>query len=162
MRSKTHERALVQAPARLRANVPSYRLRAASYVLRRGVEGVERVQLTERQAHIGFAQHGAKRLTFKRCLLAFLWAQFAFLLQAFFFQIKRKCRNAESVKSLIIVGREGSKPIINNLQLLRPCIGYADNGQPQGLSLRSVKSKISCRLRGNGASSHRTLQVARQ
>ena len=37
---------------------------------------------------------------------------------AFLFQIKRKCRNAESVKSLIIVGREGSKPIINNLQLL--------------------------------------------
>ena len=36
MRSKTHEPALVQAPARLRANVPSYRLRAASYVLRHG------------------------------------------------------------------------------------------------------------------------------
>ena len=32
-----------------------------------------------------FSQHGAKRLTFKRCLLAFLWAQFAFLLQAFSF-----------------------------------------------------------------------------
>ena len=42
---------------------------------------------------------------------------FAFLLQAFSFSNK-KCRNAESVKSLIIVGREGSKPIINNLQLL--------------------------------------------
>ena len=41
MRSKTHEHALVQAPARLRANVPSYRLRAVSYVLRRGVAGVE-------------------------------------------------------------------------------------------------------------------------
>ena len=54
----------------------------------------------------------------------------------FLFQIKRKCRNAESVKSLIIVGREGSKPIINNLQLLWPCIGYADSGQPRGLSLQ--------------------------
>ena len=32
-----------------------------------------------------FSQHGAKRLTFKRCLLAFLWAQFAFLLQVFSF-----------------------------------------------------------------------------
>ena len=41
-----------------------------------------------------------------------------FFCRRFLFQIKRKCRNAESVKSLIIVGREGSKPIINNLQLL--------------------------------------------
>ena len=45
LRSKTHERALVQAPARLRANVPSCRLRVASYALRRGVAGVEREQL---------------------------------------------------------------------------------------------------------------------
>ena len=37
-----------------------------------------------------FSQHGAKRLTFKRCLLAFLWAQFAFLLQAFTFLNKKK------------------------------------------------------------------------
>ena len=37
-----------------------------------------------------FSQHGAKRLTFKRCLLAFLWAQFAFLLQAFSFSNKKK------------------------------------------------------------------------
>ena len=41
-----------------------------------------------------------------------------FFYRCFLFQTKRKCRNAESVKSLIIVGREGSKPIINNLQLL--------------------------------------------
>ena len=41
-----------------------------------------------------------------------------FFCRRFLFQIKRKCRNAESVKSLIIVGREGSKSIINNLQLL--------------------------------------------
>ena len=41
LRSKTHEHAFVQAPARLRANVPSCRLRAASYVLRRGVAGVQ-------------------------------------------------------------------------------------------------------------------------
>ena len=40
LRSKTHERALVQAPARLRANVPSCLLRRATYVLRRGVAGV--------------------------------------------------------------------------------------------------------------------------
>ena len=40
LRSKTHERAFVQAPARLRANVPSNQLRAVSLVLRRGVTGV--------------------------------------------------------------------------------------------------------------------------
>ena len=40
LRSKTHEHAPVQAPARLRANVPSRLLRATSYVLRRGVAGV--------------------------------------------------------------------------------------------------------------------------
>ena len=48
-----------------------------------------------------FSQHGAKRLTFKRCLLAFLWAQFAFL-----FQIKRKCRNAGNIKYSTVAGRE--------------------------------------------------------
>ena len=41
LRSKTHEPTPVQAPARLRANVPSCQLRAASYVLRRGVAGVQ-------------------------------------------------------------------------------------------------------------------------
>ena len=37
-----------------------------------------------------FSRHGVKRLTFKRCLLAFLWAQVAFLLQAFSFSNKKK------------------------------------------------------------------------
>ena len=37
-----------------------------------------------------FSRHGAKRLAFKRCLLAFLWAQVAFLLQAFSFSNKKK------------------------------------------------------------------------
>ena len=37
-----------------------------------------------------FSRHGAKRLTFKRCLLAFLWTQFAFLLRAFSFSNKKK------------------------------------------------------------------------
>ena len=49
-----------------------------------------------------FSQHGAKRLTFKRCLLAFLWAQFAFL-----FQIKRKCRNAGYIYYPVRVRSEG-------------------------------------------------------
>ena len=42
-----------------------------------------------------FSQHGAKRLTFKRCLLAFLWAQFAFLLQAFSFSKKENAETRE-------------------------------------------------------------------
>ena len=58
-----------------------------------------------------FSQHGAKRLAFKRCLLAFLWAQVAFLLQAFSFLNKKKIRNAESIKVLIIVGRESRRHI---------------------------------------------------
>jgi hypothetical protein len=62
LRSKTHEHAFVQAPARLRANVPSNQSRVASYVLRRGVAGVERVQHAERQAHIGFAQQNCLHL----------------------------------------------------------------------------------------------------
>ena len=59
-----------------------------------------------------FSQHGAKRLTFKRCLLAFLWAQFAFLLQAFSFSNKRKCRNAGSIKYSIVARREGRVQIL--------------------------------------------------
>ena len=54
-----------------------------------------------------FSQHGAKRLTFKRCLLAFLWAQFAFLLQAFSFSNKKKMPKRGEYNSLIMVGREG-------------------------------------------------------
>ena len=99
-----------------------------------------------------FRSMAQKDLLLSDACLPFCGHSLLFFCRRFLFQIKRKCRNAESVKSLIIVGREGSKPIINNLQLLRPCIGYADIGQPQGLSLRSVKSKISYRLRGNGAS----------
>ena len=47
-----------------------------------------------------FSQHGAKRLTFKRCLLAFLWAQFAFLLQAFSFSNKKKMPKRGKYKML--------------------------------------------------------------
>ena len=79
MRSKTHEPALVQAPARLRANVPSYRLRAASYVLRHGVVG----------------SRGET-------------PSLPFLCRRFFSQTEKKCRNAGSIYCLIIVGREGN------------------------------------------------------
>ena len=41
-----------------------------------------------------------------------------FLCRRFFSQTEKECRNAGSVKSLIIVGREGSKPIINKSKLL--------------------------------------------
>ena len=74
-----------------------------------------------------------------------------FFCRRFLFQIKRKCRNAGSIHPLIRVRSEGE----TNYQwitIAKPCIGCADSGQPQGLSLRSVKSKITCRLRGIGAS----------
>ena len=79
LRSKTHEPALVQAPARLRANVPSNRLRAASQVLPRGVRG---------------GTGG-----FPPVLL--------FFCRRFLFQTKRKCRNAGSIHLLIRVRSEG-------------------------------------------------------
>ena len=92
LRSKTHEHALVQAPARLRANVPSCRLRAASYVLRRGVRGVS----------------GRS-------------PEFAFLLQAFSFSNKKKMPKRGKYESLIMVGREGrgKLPSIKYLYRLR-------------------------------------------
>ena len=82
LRSKTHEPALVQAPARLRANVPSYRLRAASYVLRHGVVG----------------SRGET-------------PSLPFLCRRFFSQTEKKCRNAGSIYCLIIVGREGNSQL---------------------------------------------------
>ena len=98
LRSKTHEPALVQAPARLRANVPSNRLRAASYVLRRGVAGVS----------------GRS-------------PEFAFLLQAFSFSNKKKMPKRGKCKSLIMVGREGNKPGINKSKLLYRLLLIADS-----------------------------------
>ena len=83
LRSKTHEPALVQAPARLRANVPSYRLRAASYVPRHGVAG----------------SRGET-------------PSLPFLCRRFFSQTEKKCRNAGSVYHLIMVGREGRGQIL--------------------------------------------------
>ena len=73
LRSKPHEPALVQAPARLRANVPSCLLSSTSYVLRRGVRGVS----------------GRS-------------PEFAFLLQAFSFSNKKKMPKRGKYKSLII------------------------------------------------------------
>ena len=65
-----------------------------------------------------------------------------FFCRRFLFQIKRKCRNAESVKSLIIVGREGSKPIINNLQLLWPCIAMPISDSREGCPYKLHSNKI--------------------
>ena len=59
-----------------------------------------------------FSQHGAKRLTLKRCLLAFLWHSLLFFCRRFLFQIKRKCRNAGSVYHLVIVRSEGRVQIL--------------------------------------------------
>ena len=120
MRSKTHEPALVQAPARLRANVPSCRLRAASYVLRHGVVG----------------SRGET-------------PSLPFLCRRFFSQTEKKCRNAGSVKSLIIVGREGSKPIINKSKLLYRLPPIADSRK--GCPYEQLAKDI-CRFRGSSAS----------
>ena len=57
----------------------------------------------------------------------------------FLFQIKRKCRNAESVKSLIIAGREGSKPIINKSKLLYRLSPIADSREGCPYKLHSNK-----------------------
>ena len=65
-----------------------------------------------------FSRHGAKRLTFKRCLLAFLWAQFAFLLQAFSFSNKKKMPKRGKYISFDYSRTRRQKPIINNPQLL--------------------------------------------
>ena len=68
-----------------------------------------------------FSRHGAKRLTFKRCLLAFLWAQFAFLLQAFPFSNKKKMPKRGKRKILIIVDSEDRGRIIARLNLVAGC-----------------------------------------
>ncbi len=98
LRSKTHEPALVQAPARLRANVPSCLLSSTSYVLRRGVRGAS----------------GRS-------------PEFAFLLQAFSFSNKKKMPKRGKCKSLIMVGREGNKPGINKSKLLYRLLLIADS-----------------------------------
>ena len=63
----------------------------------------------------------------RRCGCRAGTARLLFFCRRFLFQIKRKCRNAESVKSLIIVGREGSKPIINKSKLLYRLSPIADS-----------------------------------
>ena len=63
-----------------------------------------------------FSQHGAKRLTFKRCLLASLWASLLFFCRRFLFQIKRKCRNAGSIYHLFIVHSEGKKRFLRGFR----------------------------------------------
>ena len=82
-----------------------------------------------------------------------------FFCRRFLFQIKRKCRNAESVKSLIIVGREGSKPIINKSKLLYRLPLIADSRK--GCPYEQLAIDI-CRSRGIGASSRRTLRDREQ
>ena len=73
-----------------------------------------------------------------------------FLCRRFFSQTENKCRNAGSVKSLIIVGREGSKPIINKSKLLYrlPPIADSREGCPYERSVKQAFSKILCRASG--------------
>ena len=80
----------------------------------------------------------------------------------FLFQIKRKCRNAESVYHLIIVGREGRSQLSTSRNCYNFISAIADSGQPQGLAptagatlkSRNFEIKILCRrqyLRRQGA-----------
>ena len=75
----------------------------------------------------------------RRCGCRAETARLLFFCRRFLFQIKRKCRNAESVKSLIIVGREGSKPIINKSKLLYRLSPIADSREGCPYKLHSNK-----------------------
>ena len=75
----------------------------------------------------------------RRCGCRAGTARLLFFCRRFLFQIKRKCRNAESVKSLIIVGREGSKPIINKSKLLYRLSPIADSREGCPYKLHSNK-----------------------
>ena len=66
-----------------------------------------------------------------------------FFCRRFLFQIKRKCRNAESVYHLIIVGREGRSQLSTSRNCYNFISAIADSGQPQGLSLRTVRNRPS-------------------
>ena len=75
----------------------------------------------------------------RRCGCRAGTARLLFFCRRFLFQIKRKCRNAESVKSLIIAGREGSKPIINKSKLLYRLSPIADSREGCPYKLHSNK-----------------------
>ena len=61
-----------------------------------------------------------------------------FLCRRFFSQTEKKCRNAGSIYCLIIVGREGSKPIINKSKLLYRLPSIADSREG---SLRTIGNR---------------------
>ena len=116
MRSKAHEPAPVQAPARLRANVTSSRLRIANYVLRCGVAGAS----------------GSRGGT----------PSLLFFCRRFLFQIKRKCRNAGSIRNLIVVRRK-----VRYKFILCRCRGSGASRSPHPtsctpLKLRGVRGRI--------------------
>ena len=85
----------------------------------------------------GMAQ---KDLLLSDACLPFCGHSLLFFCRRFLFQIKRKCRNAGSIYRLIMVCSEGR----NQLATIQPYYNFvsADIGQPQGLSLRSTRSKI--------------------
>ena len=62
-----------------------------------------------------------------------------FLCRRFFSQTEKKCRNAGSVKSLIIVGREGSKPIISKSKLLYRLPPISDSRKGCPYEVRGLK-----------------------
>ena len=120
----------------------------------------------------------------RRCGCRAGTARLFFFCRRFLFQIKRKCRNAGSIYRLIMVCSEGR----NQLATIQPYYNFVSaspisdsrKGCPyevRGLKfvrilkgkrsspLRSAKRafpKISCRSRGSGALSRRTLQATYQ
>ena len=90
-----HEPALVQAPARLRANVPSCLLRRATYVLRRGVRGVSGRSRPQRGEQVSVLHSMAQKdLLLSGACLPSCGHSLLFFCRRFLFQTKRKCRNA--------------------------------------------------------------------
>ena len=96
-----------------------------------------------------FRSMAQKDLLLSDACLPFCGHSLPFLCRRFFSQTEKKCRNAGSVKSLIIVGREGSKPIISKSKLLYRLPPIADSRK--GCPYERLAIDI-CRCRGSGAS----------
>ena len=131
-----------------------------------------------------FRSMAQKDLLLSDACLPFCGHSLLFFCRRFLFQIKRKCRNAGSIYRLTMVCSEGR----NQLATIQPSYNFVSaspisdsrKGCPyevRGLKfvrilkgersspLRAAKrafSKISCRSRGSGASSRRTLQATYQ
>ncbi len=89
-----------------------------------------------------FSQHGAKRLTFKRCL-PLCGRSLLFFCRRFLFQIKRKCRNAGSIYHLIIVHSEGKKRFLRGFRAAVAAARCVEVAAPYRLRLIDYKSPFT-------------------